>query len=719
MNSRHLDIRDTHEWALARLGLDLARSLIELATPFVDLGIRLALAQAFFLSGLLKVSNWANALYLSAHEYPVSWLDHRTAAYLGAAVELICPVFLALGLFTRLASLPLLALALVIQFAYQPLDTNLYWTALFGWFALNGPGPLSLDRQLAPGLARSAIPLAECGVRLARWLSLRGVPWYSLALRLWLGAALAGFSLWPSYFPATTMQGLPSAAAAAAGAALVLGLATPAVALTLALPMFTVGIMEPGTQTLYGPMLLILLALHGAGLYSLDRLIIRAATRRLMKTSGTNIADWPHVVIVGAGFGGLACAIKLRFLPVRVTLIDRRNFHLFQPLLYQVATASLSPGDVATPIRSIFRQARNTRVLRGTVTGIDSRNRRVTVDDQTIDFDFLVIATGASHSYFGKDQWAPFAPGLKRVEDATEIRGRILSAFERAELAADPEARDHNLTFAIVGGGPTGVELAGAVAELARHGLTGEFRNIDPAGARIILIQSGPRLLPAFPESLSAIARKSLEGLGVEVRLNSRVEAIDADGATVSGTRIRAATVLWAAGVTASPAARWLGVAADAAGRVEVGPDLSIPSLPDVFVIGDTAASNGWAGKPVPGLAPAAKQGGEYVARIIRARLLSRKAPPPFRYSHRGSLATIGRKSAVADFGRIRLSGAAAWWLWGLVHVYFLVGLRNRLAVMLDWFWAYLTYRVGIRLITGDDMYKSSEIGIVPLSKAS
>jgi NADH dehydrogenase/putative oxidoreductase len=323
------------------------------------------------------------------------------------------------------------------------------------------------------------------------------------------------------------------------------------------------------------------------------------------------------------------------------------------------------------------------------------------VGTQSLPYDYLVLATGASHSYFGRDEWAPHAPGLKRVEDATGIRARVLLAFERAEAAIDEAERHRLLTFLVVGGGPTGVELAGAIAELARFGMEKEFRHFDPARARVILVQAGPRVLPTFPESLSRAAQASLEKLGVEVLTGSRVEHIDEDGVTVSGRRIEARTVLWAAGVVASPAARWLGAPADSAGRVKVEADLTVPGLPQVFVVGDTAASAAWNGNPVPGLAPAAKQGGRYVARVIRARATGQRPPGPFVYRHLGSLATIGRKSAVADFGRLRLSGGIAWWLWGLIHMYFLVGVRNRVSVMLDWFWAYLTYRPSTRLITG------------------
>jgi putative oxidoreductase len=320
-----------------------------------------------------------------------------------------------------------------------------------------------------------------------------------------------------------------------------------------------------------------------------------------------------------------------------------------------------------------------------------------------------VLATGAAHSYFGKDQWAAFAPGLKRVEDATEIRRKLLTAFEQAEVTEDIEERKALLTFLIVGGGPTGVELAGAIAELARFGMAKEFRSFDPSQARVVLVQSGPRLLPAFPEQLATIAQRSLENLGVEVVLGSRVENIDAEGVTVSGKRIVSRQVLWAAGVAASPAATWLGAVADNAGRVKVNSDLSVPDLRNVFAIGDTALSDAWNGQPVPGLAPAAKQAGKYVADVIRAQVANRPAPAAFAYRHLGSLATIGRKSAVADFGYIKLWGAPAWWLWGFVRVGFLVGIRNRLSTMVNWFWSYLTYGGGIRLITGSPAVLSDQ----------
>lgn len=410
----------------------------------------------------------------------------------------------------------------------------------------------------------------------------------------------------------------------------------------------------------------------------------------------------PRVAIVGAGFGGIAAAKALARAPVEVTVIDRRNFHLFQPLLYQVATAALSPSDIAMPIRTLLKRQRNASVLLGQVTGIDAPAREVLIGEKRVPYDFLVLATGARHAYFGHDEWEPYAPGLKKIDDAVAIRRRILEAFERAEAETDLEARARLLTFVVVGGGPTGVEMAGAIAELAKKVLVREFRYIDPGAARILLVEAGSRVLSSFPERLSDTARKSLERLGVEVLVGNPVSECDRDGVVVAGRRIEADTVIWAAGVIASPAAKWLGARRDKVGRVIVRPDLSVPGYPEVFVIGDTALASGRDGKPLPGVAAVAKQQGNYVGRLIRDRLHGAKDFPPFRYRHFGSLATIGRKAAVAHVGRLRLSGWIAWMLWGLVHVYFLVGLRNRIVVTITWLWAYLTYQFGSRLIIGD-----------------
>jgi NADH dehydrogenase len=378
----------------------------------------------------------------------------------------------------------------------------------------------------------------------------------------------------------------------------------------------------------------------------------------------------PRVVIIGAGFGGLETAKRLKDTPVEITLIDRRNYHLFQPLLYQVATAGLSPADIAWPVRSLLSGQRNLRVVLGRVTGVDTRGNEVIIEERRLGYDYLVIATGARHSYFGREDWENVAPGLKKIEDATDIRRRVLMAFELAEVTEDLEDRRALLTFVVVGGGPTGVEMAGAIAELARHALAADFRNIDTSSTRVILVEAGPRVLAAFPERLSAIARRSLERLGVEVRNDARVTVCDADGVAVGEERIAARTIVWAAGVMASPAGKWLGAEVDRAGRILVTASLSVPNHPHVFVIGDTAAVANPDGLPVPGLAPAAKQMGTYVARLIAARTAGCRESGRFVYKHQGNLATIGRKAAVVQIGRLQISGLIAWVFWSLVDVF-------------------------------------------------
>ena len=408
----------------------------------------------------------------------------------------------------------------------------------------------------------------------------------------------------------------------------------------------------------------------------------------------------PRVVIVGAGFGGLTVATKLAKADVDVTVLDRHNYHCFQPLLYQVATAELSPADIAWPIRHVLRRQKNARVLLGAVQSIDLENRQVIADTTTVPYDELVLATGVTHSYFGHDEWEKSAPGLKRVEDATIIRRRMLIAFERAELAEDPAERERLLTFAIVGAGPTGVELAGAIIEVARHVMPNEFRHIDPRTSRVILIEAGPRVLPAFPENLSQYTRDSLERMGVEVMTNTRVTNCDDTGVDLEGGRLEAATVIWAAGVVASEAGRWIGAQCDGAGRVIVNKDLSVPGRPEVFVIGDTASVKRDDGSPVPGVAPAAKQMGAYVADVIASRARGAVPPRAFRYRHQGDIATIGRRSAVLKLGFMNLTGLIAWLFWCVAHIYFLIGARNRIAVAFKWVWDFATFQRGARLIT-------------------
>jgi NADH dehydrogenase len=405
-----------------------------------------------------------------------------------------------------------------------------------------------------------------------------------------------------------------------------------------------------------------------------------------------------HVLIVGAGFGGLAVAHSLSGAPVRITMVDQRNHHLFQPLLYQVGTATLATSEIAWPIRQLLRKRKEITTLLGTLVAVDADRRTVQLEDGAeLAYDTLVLATGARHAYFGHDEWEPYAPGLKTLEDATSIRRRILLAFEHAEREPDEARRDAWLTFVIVGGGATGVELAGAISELAHVTLPDEFRNIDTRRSRILLIEAGPRILPTFTPDLSAYAHAALERLGVEIHTGSPVSECSAQGVVFGGQPLAAGVILWAAGVRASPAAAWLGMDADNAGRLKVASDLTAPGRPEIFVIGDTARLDG---KPLPGIAPAAKQQGAHVAVTIKRRLAGETTPRPFRYRHGGNLATIGRRAAVIDFGWIKIRGYLAWWIWGLAHIYFLIGVRNRLAVALSWLWIHLTGTRGACLIT-------------------
>jgi len=418
----------------------------------------------------------------------------------------------------------------------------------------------------------------------------------------------------------------------------------------------------------------------------------------------------PRVVIVGAGFGGLNAAQIVANAPVQVTVIDRKNFHTFQPLLYQVATAGLSPGEIAAPIRSILRSHKNVEVLMGEVTGIDVERRIVKTPDAVIPYDYLIVAAGATHSYFGHEDWEPFAPGLKTIEDALEIRRRVLLAFELAERQAAAGETEAPLNFVVVGAGPTGVELAGTLAEISRYALAHDFRSIDPARTHIVLLEGGPRVLPTYSEDLSRSAEEQLRRLGVEVRTSTMVTQVEAGEVHLRETRLSATVILWAAGVAASPLGKKLGVPVDRAGRVPVQPDLSLPGHPEVFVIGDLAAAKDEHGKPLPGVAPVAIQQGKCVAKVIRHEVerpdrdrgrRNADTRPAFHYWDKGSLATIGRAAAVAQFGKIHISGFLAWLSWLFVHIFFLIGFRNRLLVFIQWAWSYVTYERGARLITG------------------
>jgi len=644
---------------------------------------------------------------------PVDLALRLWLAYVLLTADMVQPlgalfaVLLAVGLLVQPAAMLALVLGMIVGVS-SIADAG--HVVLLLWLMVVGAAELSLDSAFARGLRRAALPgidrLLDACSRLAR----SGTPPMLVVLRLLAALTLAILAWGPDNALAAFLLGGPAFAApgplggAAAGLAallLLVGLAVRPVGLAAFLVMAASGFSMPALA-----LILALLAVRGGGPFALGYTLARRIEARfphLFIAPSWADESLPHVVIVGAGFGGIAAAQGLRHTPCRVTLIDRRNYHLFQPLLYQVATASLSPADIAVPIRSIFRRQPNVRVIMGRVEEVDTEAREVRTAERRFPYDHLIVATGARHSYFGNEEWEPLAPGLKKIDDATDIRRRILLAFERAEDANDADERAAWLTFVVTGGGPTGVEVAGALVELAHYGMAGEFRHCDPAEARVILVEGGPAVLGPFPEHLRDYARRALERLGVEVWTDARVEHVDDEGVVAGGERIPARTVIWAAGVIASPACRWLGAEHDRAGRVKVASDLSVPGRPEIFVIGDTALAEAWDGKPVPGLAPAAKQEGGHVARVLHARMVGRPAPPPFRYEHQGNLATIGRKAAVVDLGRIRLKGAPAWWFWGLVHILFLIGGRNRVSVALEWLWAYLTFRRSTRLITGHE----------------
>jgi NADH dehydrogenase/putative oxidoreductase len=678
--------------ACARLAAS-ATSAIGATFPVIDLLIRLWLAQLFWMPGLASFVDWPATL---GHATPLATtigMHPHLLALAATSLRLLMPPLLLIGLATRLAALPLLTLAINVAFngaaAAPGADAPLLWALLAAWYVTIGAGPLSLDALVARGIYDSALPFAPAAGRALATISGAARPAMLLLLRAGIAAMLLRHGM-IERGPALLVPALLTA-----------GLATRLAALPLLAASGAATMHAASNEHLCWMLLLLLILAAGPGALSLDTLFGAAIRRAAAARPKVPAQAVPRVVIVGGGFAGVTAARALRHAPCDITLVDRHNYHLFQPLLYQVATASLSPADIATPIRALFRAQPNIRVLLGEVTAIDTAAHTITLNDgATLPFTFLILATGARHAYFGHDDWEGAAPGLKTLDDATLVRRRILLAFERAENEADQAARQALLTFGVIGGGPTGVELAGAIAELARHGLKDEFRSIDPAEARVLLIQAGDRVLPTFPPALSKAAAEALQALGVEVLLGGAVEAVDATGLSVSGQRIPCATAFWAAGVAASPAAAWLGAPADRAGRLCVQPDLSVPGHPNIFAVGDTATVNAWNGMPVPGLAPAAKQQGTHVAHAIRARLTGKTGGAPFRYSHAGSLATIGRRAAVADFGRLRLKGPLAWWLWGAIHILFLAGTRNRLVVGIQWFWAYLTFGRGIRLIT-------------------
>jgi NADH dehydrogenase FAD-containing subunit/uncharacterized membrane protein YphA (DoxX/SURF4 family) len=570
------------------------------------LAARIWLSQAVFVHGIMTMMQAQGFTRM-----PSGW---------DTLLQGILPVLLAVGLLTRPA-----ALILLVGGGLAGLQADLSWPhrLLLIWLLAEGAGPLSLDFLMRGGLGQ--VPL--WGVRMAR--------------RLYGGSGVAS---WPQ-----PLSGDPLTAPwwlIVLGWSFIAGLLTRPVALMFCGFAPLVSLAGSGQDATGVMILLLLMTARGAGKLSLDRVAAQAMDSGA--AAARIVADrLPHVVVVGGGFGGIATVRALRSTACRITLIDRRNHTLFQPLLYQVATAALSPADIAVPIRSAVRGQENVQVRLGEVLGVDLDRHEVVLADRCIPFDFLVLATGAQHSYYGRNDWAPLAPGLKSIEDATAMRGRMLRAFEQAENMDDPEAQRACLTFVVVGGGPTGVELAGALAELARTGMEREYRRIDPTTARVILVQSAPRLLPTFSAASSMRAENALVRLGVEVLTGAKVTGIDAEGVDVNSTRIRAKTTLWAAGVAASPAARWLGNPGDRSGRVVVGEDLAVTDCPGVFAIGDTAASNAWAGNPVPGLAPAAKQQGHHVARVIRAAVAGKAAPPPRGRGRTGEVQSLGRPCLV------------------------------------------------------------------------
>ena len=430
-----------------------------------------------------------------------------------------------------------------------------------------------------------------------------------------------------------------------------------------------------------------------------------SASKSIQAASNNLPTVMPRVVIVGAGFGGLWVARGLNKAPVHVTVIDRQNHHLFQPLLYWVATAGLSPADISSPIRHILRKQKNTEVLMAEVTGVDLQEQRVLMGDRSMPYDYLVLATGAHENYFGHPEWREYAPGLKSVVDATSIRNKILLMFEAAEIETDPEKVEELLTFVLVGAGPTGVEMAGAIADLAHNALAADFLHVDTNSARIILVEALPRILSAFPESLARKTKKKLNSMGVEVRTNAPVSEIDEHGVVVGGVRISTKTIIWTAGVSGSPAGKWLDTEVDRAGRVKVTSDLSVPGHPNVFVIGDTASVT-QNGKPLPGVAPVAMQQGHYVASVIAHRAEEKELNEQFHYRDKGNLATVGRSYAIVDIGKIRFTGLIAWLIWLVVHIYYLIGFRNRIVALFQWAWTYFTYSRGARLITWENEHK-------------
>ncbi|PHR60001.1 MAG: hypothetical protein COA47_08090 [Robiginitomaculum sp.] len=680
--------------------------------PILGLTARLWLAQIFLLAAALQFAAPGEAPPSNLYACFEGWLASESPAKMSLVwLSMLFAALLAGGLATRLAAGVLAGIALASFLFEVGQEQNLLWALMLGFIALFGAGPLSLDSLLRRGEPNNAT---------GRFLKCIQ-PAFLLFMRMWLVAVILVGVWGPS--------GIGDTLALLAPRSMVFGyyehfihIGLAGLAILFLAPGFLVrpaaGIAAPilaitalntgGAETMYLAVLVGFMASYGPGAWALEHWF---KLDRWPSADLKNEDEVPHIVVVGAGFGGLAAVSRLAREKCRITLIDRRNHHLFQPLLYQVASAALNPSDIALPIRALFRRQKNVQVLLGDVIATDREKREVLLANQRISYDHLIVATGSRPSYHGMEQWADLAPGLKQIEDATLIRSRLLSAFEHAEDALDTAEQKNWMTFVIIGAGPTGIEMAGAMAELAHHGLTGEFRNIDPTHARIIVLDRGKRCLSSFPQSCSKRVERMLVGLGVEVRHDAALASMDTAGVTLEdGTRIAARTILWTAGVQASNAHQWLGVKPGPGGRIPVTKRLRLADDPRVFVVGDTAAIVSPDGSMVPGLAPAAKQAGLYAARVIIAKMNDKTVPAPFSYRHQGSLATIGRSSAIADFGWIRLTGAPAWWLWGMVHVGFLTGVRNKIAVAFQWIWAYLTYDRSTRLITGPGAKINSDL---------
>jgi NADH dehydrogenase FAD-containing subunit/uncharacterized membrane protein YphA (DoxX/SURF4 family) len=694
-------------------------AISKIFSPFVDLLLRLWLFQIFFYSAIIKISNWNEALYLSQYEYPISWINYITAAYLGVTIELLGSIFLLLGLMTRFWALSLLILSLVIHLEYQALDNNIFLVIFFAWYFIIGANKFSLDNLFHDGVKFSPLPFVKIIDQLFVKLKLVFGPIYFVLLRCFLALSLnllaedpLSFSLnledflqYKNQYPLIGEGVISFSTTFLIPLLLILGFGFRAIILLL-IGLLLAGHLEMNSNFGYWFILLAILFLFGAGKISIDQIIAVKLQKHFVILKNKllqSLGSIPHVVIVGAGFGGVAAAKSLKNTNCKITLIDRNNYHLFQPLLYQVATAGLSPSDIAVPIRGLFREQENIKILMQEVCDIDSDKRLVLTKESSLTYDYLVLATGAKHSYFGKDEWSKFASGLKTIEDATKIRKKILLAFEQAESSEDPIKKASLLTFIIIGGGPTGVELAGAIAELVHHGMKGEFSNINFDEVKIYLVQSPSHLLPNFNQKLSIFTKKSLEALGVTVLTDSRVQNVDEKSVQIADENISASNIFWAAGVEASPAAKWLKVVTGRSGHLEVDNNLKVKGFDNIFAIGDVSHSKSWNGNLMPGLAPAAKQSGSYVAKYISSLICGKKPQKDFKYLHMGSLATIGRKTAVMDLSFLTLKGSIAWWLWGVIHIFFLADMRNRISVTTEWMWSYLTLKRSTRLITKNE----------------